>query len=340
MRATLSAAVAALSLVLPTLARGEVEVRGAGASFPANLYSAWIERFQLENPDMRVLYDSVGSGEGVRRFLAGDVHFGASDRPMTDEEVEKAPLPVVHVPTTAGMVVIGYNAPGLDVPLRLSRETIGGIFAGQIRTWNDPAILADNPGVDLPDRNIARIVRRDSSGTTFIFTSFLDRASATWREAGYQATTSVDFAEAMTALGNEGVSGRLAITEWSLGYVEFSFAEQLGLQIAVIENRMGEFVVPDRQSGMAALAGAAQKLPADGRLVVADPDDAPGAYPIIGYTWALVNPDMTDTAAREGIRRFLEFGLNEGQAMAAPIGYVALPGPALERARALLATLE
>ncbi len=340
MRLALSAALAALLFAMPAAADGPVAVHGAGATFPANLYDAWIDRFHRGNPDVRVSYDSVGSGEGVRRFSAGDVDFGASDRPMRDDELAALDHPTIHVPTTAGMVVIGYNTPGLGGRLRLSRETLGAIFAGKITSWSDPAIAADNPGYQFPKRDIAKITRRDASGTTYIFTSFLERASQTWRDSRYGIGTVLDFPGDMVAPGNEGVSARLAVTEWSLGYVEYSFAQQLGLGTAVIENRLGEFVAPSQSTGQAALAGSAEQLPEDGRLTVADPDNAPGAYPIIGYTWILVNPEMPDPVQREGVRRFLDFGLGAGQSEAAPLGYLPLPGPALERARAILSALD
>ncbi len=312
-------------------------IRGAGASFPANLYAAWIERFNEENPDVRIVSESVGSGEGVRRFEAGTVDFGATDRPMDDARIAALEGGFLHVPTTAGMVVLAYNIPDFEGELRLSRAPLGGIFAGAITEWSDPAIAADNFGRELPDRTIGLVTRRDSSGTTYIFSTFFDRKSPVWREAGYRPGTLVNWRHSMTALGNEGVAAKLAIAEYSLGYVEFSFARQLGLETALVENRGGAFVAPSNESVRAALAGAASMLPDDGRLVVAD---AAQGYPIIGYTWILLPAKgYADPAVTDGIRRFLTWALTEGQSMAEPIGYLALPEPVVARAKEILARL-
>jgi phosphate transport system substrate-binding protein len=330
-------AVALLAGALPSITVAQTVIRGAGASFPANLYAAWIERFNEENPDVRIVYESVGSGEGIRRFEAGTVDFGATERPMDDAQIAALEGGVLHVPTTAGMVVLGFNIPDFEGELRLSRATLGRIFSGGITEWSDPAITGDNLGRELPDRTIGLVTRRDASGTTYIFSSFLDRASPVWREAEYRPGTLVNWRRAMTALGNEGVSAKLGITEYSLGYVEFSFARQLGLATALIENRGGAFVAPSDESGRAALAGAASMLPDDGRLIVAD---AAQGYPIIGYTWILVPANgHADPAVTDGIRRFLSWALTEGQSMAEPIGYLALPEPVVARAKEILARL-
>ncbi|SEA97575.1 phosphate ABC transporter substrate-binding protein PstS [Rubrimonas cliftonensis] len=329
---------AALALALSAVAApAQVMVQGAGATFPANLYRAWIDRFNPDHPDIVVSYDSVGSSEGIRRFSAGLVDFGGTEQPMTDEAIAALGHRVLHVPTTAGMVVVAYNVPGVSGALRLSREALARIFAGEITAWNDPAIQAANPDLALPDRTIALVTRRDGSGTTYIFSTFLNSASPAWSTAGFRPGTLVDFPRAMLAPGNEGVSARLAITEYAIGYVEYSFARALGLPAALIENREGDFVAPTEATGRAALAGAASLLPEDGRLIVAD---APTGYPIIGYTWALVNPDREAGEGTAALRRFLEWSLTEGQPMADTLGYLSLPEPAAERARDILAALD
>lgn len=327
-------AVAAASAAAPQ----PIEVRGAGATFPANLYRAWIDAFNPANPDVRVSYDSVGSSEGIRRFSEGLVDFGGTERPMTDAEIAGLGHRALHVPTTAGMVVVAYNIPRFNGELRLSRETVARIFTGDITEWDDPAIQAANPGVDLPSRTISLITRRDGSGTTYLFSTFLDRLGPVFDEAGFRPGNLVAWPRAMTAPGNEGVSARLAITEYALGYVEYSFARSLGLRTALIENREGVFVAPSDGAGREALAGAASLLPEDGRLIVADP---PTGYPIVGYTWALVNPDR-DASAEENaaMRRFFEWGLTDGQAIADSLGYLRLPEEAAARAREILAALD
>jgi len=311
------------------------ELRGAGATFPSNLYFAWIDAFREVNPDIDVRYESVGSGEGIRRFLADEVDFGASDRALTDEQIEAAPEGVVHVPATAGMVVITYNIPGYEGDLRLSRTALAGIFSGEIRYWDDPLIQSTNPDAEFPHRSIALVARRDGSGTTFALTSHLDTISDIWRITGRQPSLLVDWpGPTMMVPGNDGVAGRIAISQYSIGYVEYSFARLLNMPTAAIENNSGAFVKPSAESGAAALASAASEMPQDGRQVILDPE-GPDAYPIVSYSWLLLKETYEPQVSAD-IREFVEWGLTEGQAMADPIGYIPLPEPAAERALALL----
>jgi phosphate transport system substrate-binding protein len=312
-----------------------VEVSGAGATFPANLYAAWIEAFAAERPDARVVYEPVGSGEGIRRFLAGETDFGGTDRPLGDAEID-AGGDVLHVPATAGMVVIAYNLPGFDGELRLSRTALAGVFSGEIRYWDDPLIAATNPGADLPRRSITVVGRRDSSGTTFVFTSHLDAISDIWRISGRRAGMLVDWpGSAMMVHGNEGVAGRLAITDYAIGYVQDSFARLLDLPVAAVENRAGTFVAPTVAAGVAALDAVAADMPADGRQVSVDPAAA-DAYPIVSYSWILARSAYDDPEVAETLRAFLTWGLEDGQALAEPIGYIPLPASTVDRAREIV----
>lgn len=332
---------AATSLVVVLgLPSAAAEISGAGATFPANLYAAWIEAFEAERPDTRVIYEPVGSGEGIRRFLAGETDFGGTDRPLDDAEIADAGGDVLHVPATAGMVVVAYNVPGIEGDLRLSRTALAAIFAGEIRYWNDPLIAAENPEHDLPNRSITVIGRRDSSGTTFAFTSHLAAISDIWRLSGREAGMRIDWpGSAMIMSGNEGVAGRLAITEYAVGYVEYSFARLLELPVAVVENRTGEFVAPSVEAGVAALDAVAAEMPADGRQVIVDPA-SPAAYPITSYSWILAHKAHEDAAVAETLRAFLTWGLEDGQALAEPIGYLPLPASTASRALEIVRSIE
>jgi phosphate transport system substrate-binding protein len=334
----LAAAALAAALAAPAAATG-AEILGAGATFPANLYAAWIDAFRTVEPDRPVRYEPVGSGEGIRRFLAGETDFGGTDRPLRDDEIATVEGGVVHVPATAGMVVVTYNLPGFEGELRLSRTALAGIFAGEIRYWDDPLIAVTNPGAALPHRTITVVGRRDSSGTTFAFTSHLNEISDIWRISGRGAAMLIDWpGAAMTVPGNEGVAGRLAVTEHAIGYVEFSFAQGLGLPTAAIENRAGAFVKPSGDAGAAALDAVAAEMPADGRQTVVDPEAA-DAYPIVSYSWIIARRSNEAPETATTLRAFLDWGLSEGQALAEPIGMIPLPasvaGRAVELTRAI-----
>jgi phosphate transport system substrate-binding protein len=252
---------------------GRVVVRGAGATFPAPLYDAWIKRFTQQHPDVTLVYDAVGSGEGQRRFLAQAVDFGASDAALTDEQIASARSGASLVPVTAGMVVLAYNLPGLGGPLKLPRDVYVDMFAGRIRTWNDPRLVAANPGLALPARSIALVARQDASGTTFAMTNHLSAISDAWRDRGPGVGNLVDWrGTVMLARGNEGVAARIKHSDGAIGYVEYHFARRLGLPMAHLQNRAGHFVEPTEASGQTALSRNATKMPPNRRLFLPDPD--------------------------------------------------------------------
>ena len=305
-------------------------IRGAGATFPAPLYQKWIEAFEAARPEFDVEYDAVGSGEGISRLVTGSVDFAASDAAMTDEQIAKVEGGVRMIPATAGLVAIIYNVPGLAAPLKLPRDLLPAIFTGEVTEWDDPRIAAANPGADLPSRTIAIVARLDSSGTTFALTNHLSALSESWRKA-HGAATRVDWpGRTMLMRGNEGVAGRVLQTEYSIGYAEFGFAQRLGLQMAELQNAAGAFVGPSIASGEAALAGSAAEMPENLRLFIADPA-GPASYPIATFSWLLLYASQGDAPTRAAVADFVRFGLTDGQALAADLGYIPLPAAVAER---------
>jgi len=320
---------------------GGTLITGAGATFPAPLYKRWIIDFGEERPDLTFTYDAVGSGEGIQRFLAGEVDFGASDAAMSDKDLAKVDpnRGALMIPMTAGMVVLAYNIPGVGEGLTLARDVYVDIFAGKIKSWNDPRILATNPGLALPDKQILTVVRRDSSGTTFAFTNHLGTANPWWAKEGPGIGKLIDWpGSAMTATGNEGVAQRVKITDGSIGYVEYEFAERLGLPVATLYNKAGQAVVPSPAAGQAALASTAE-VPADLRVFIPDPSGSM-AYPITTYSWILLNERYPDKAKAAALKDALVWGLGQGQIVARDMGYVPLPDAMIAKATEALARVQ
>ena len=316
-----------------------LKIRGAGSTFAAPLIERWIKTYSQNHPGVSFSYDAVGSGEGIERFIAGGVDFGVSDAAMNDTEIARVRPPagqsVVLVPVTAGEVVIAYQIPDVSGDLRLPRDVYVDIFLGRISHWDDPRIVAANPGIDLPSKRIQVVARRDSSGTTFAFTKHLSAVSAAWRD-GPGSAKLIDWpGGAMIALGNEGVAQRLRITRYSIGYLEYGFARRLELPMAVLENRAGEFVAPGTTGGRAALDAAAEDIPDDLRLFLPDP---PGndAYPIVSLTWLLLKKTYSDNEMDTALRRAVDWGLGQGQGLAEEMGYIPLPDSLIHRTRLAL----
>ena len=312
---------------------GAQAIKGAGATFPQPLYERWIGEYRAEHPEVSFTYQGVGSGEGVKRFLDGEVDFGASDAAMTDADLEKVDPDrgAVMIPMTAGMVVLAYNIPGVGKGLRLARDVYQDIFAGKIRKWNDPRIAGTNPGLDLPSAEVVTVVRRDSSGTTFAFTNHLAAANPWWATQGPGIGKLVDWpGNAMTAAGNEGVAQRVKITSGAIGYMGYEVANRLELPMAILQNKAGEFVAPGPGAGQAALA-AADEIPADLRVYVPDPEGS-ASYPIVTYTWILLNANYADPAKAQALKEALGWGLGQGQAIAEELGYIPLPESMILRA--------
>ena len=316
-------------------AQPALSIQGAGATFPAPLYAAWIAAFRQANPDLAFAYDAVGSGEGIRRLIAGSVDFAASDAAMTDEQIAKVPAGVRLIPATAGLVVLAYNLPEVTAPLKLAHDVYPAILSGEITSWADPRIAQANPGIDLPDRTIAVVARLDSSGTTFALTNNLSAVSEAWRlERG--AAMRIDWpGSVMLMRGNEGVVGRIKVTDGSIGYVEYGFASRLGLPMAVLENRAGRFAEPTLENGARALAETLGEMPANLRMFVGDPAGE-DSYPIVTYSWLLLLGSYPDAARADAMRKFVRWGLTDGQKLSTGLGYIALPEAVSARALAAL----
>jgi len=298
-------------------------VSGAGSSFAAPIFK-WIEVYGAEHSDLGLSYASVGSGEGIERFLAGGSDIGATDAPLRPAEAAAIKGQFVQIPVTAGMIAITYNLPGVRAPLNLPRDVYADIFLGKIDRWSDPRIAAANPGVDLPHKLIQVVARSDGSGTTFAFTNHLSAISADWAK-GPGVGKLVDWpGGAMVAGGNEGVAQRVKITEGAIGYVEAGFAQRLHLPLAWLENRAGGLIAPNAETGRRALAGGSDAVPEDLALIITDPAGA-RSYPIVTYTWALLRKAYDSPGKTEAVRQLMRWALTDGQSYAEGLWYVPLP---------------
>lgn len=311
-----------------------VDLNGAGATFPYPIYSKWVSDYQAAT-GIKVNYQSKGSGAGIKQLSDGIVDFGASDSPMTDEEMSRTKHgAVLHFPTVLGAVVVTYNLPALSAPLRLNGEVIADIFMGQVTKWNDARIAALNPSVTLPADDILVVHRTDGSGTTFIFTDYLSSASARWKQeaGGPGRGKEVKWPVGLGGQGNEGVAGQVKQTPGSIGYVELAYAKQNGLPVAHVMNRAGEYVEPTIASITAAAEGAVSALPADSdyRISIVNGPGA-GAYPISSFTWILVYSTPPDAAKGRKVVDFLRWVYSTGQQSAASLDYAPLPASLAQR---------
>ncbi len=314
-----------LFLGLATTASAQMTINGAGATFPYPIYSKWFDAYAKIDPSVRFNYQSIGSGGGQKQILAQTVDFGASDGPMSDENLAKAPGKLLHIPTVAGAVTITYNLPGKPT-LKLDGPTIADIFLGKIKKWNSSEIAALNPGVELPGNDIIVVHRSDGSGTTYIFTDYLSKVSPEWKEK-VGNNTSVNWPVGLGGKGNEGVAGQVKQLPNSIGYVELIYAVQNKMPYAELKNASGKFVKPTLDSVTAALATA--DIPDDFRFSMTN---APGdeAYPIAGATWLLVYQQQKDATKGKKLVEFLKWAETDGEKMAKKLDYAPLP-PALEK---------
>jgi phosphate transport system substrate-binding protein len=321
-------AVAALSLTAVPGASAEMAINGAGATFPYPLYSKWFYEYSNANPGVKFNYQSIGSGGGIKQITAGTVDFGASDAPMTEEELGKLPGPILHLPTAIGAVAVVYNIEGVDTGLRLTQDVLAGIFLGKITRWNDPKIFELNKDRRLPSADIVVAHRSDGSGTTDIFTNYLSAVNAEWR-AKVGRGKSVKWPVGLGGKGNEGVAGVVKQTPGAVGYVELAYAKQNSMTAASLRNREGQFVAPTLEATSAAAAGAAKTMPADFRVSIVD---APGkdSYPIAGLTWLLVYKEQKDEAKGRALVQFLKWAIRDGQKMEEALDYAPLPKPVVD----------
>ncbi len=315
----------------------DVDLLGAGATFPYPLYARWFNTYATQT-GVRVNYESIGSSGGIDRLIAGTVDFAASDAPLSNEEIARVPTArVVHIPTVLGAVAITYNLPELERPLRVSSEILAEVFLGRLTRWNDPRLAALNPDAVLPDRDVQVVRRSDGSGTSYIFSDYLFAVSADWA-AGPGRGKDVQWPVGTGGQGNEGVAGQVKQTLGAIGYVESSYARQNRLPVALVRNAAGNFVAPAAFE-MAAAATSALAIanePLDLRLSIVN---APGdrAYPISSFTWMLVAPDHIGPTKTQSVQRFAEWALHSGDQIARELGYEPIPAPLADRMLATLA---
>jgi phosphate transport system substrate-binding protein len=311
-------------------------LNGAGATFPYPIYSKWFNEYQKSHSGIQINYQSIGSGGGIRQLTVGTVDFGASDGPMTDQQLADAGRKIYHLPTVLGAVVPAYNVPGVKTDLKFSGKVLADIFLGKITTWNDAAIAKLNPGVSLPGTAIVVAHRSDGSGTTYIWTDFLSKVSPDW-QGGPNKGTSVKWPVGLGAKGNEGVAGLIRQMEGAIGYVELIYALQNKISYGVVQNAAGSFVKASLESTTAAAASA--KMPPDFRVSITN---APGkeAYPISSFTWLLVPAQWKDASKAKMMTDFLNWMLDQGQGMVQSLDYAPLPKEVVEKERAVIKTIK
>ena len=324
----------ATSLAFVTTGQSQ-QISGAGATFPAPLYQRWGVEFNKVQPGIQVNYQSVGSGAGVKNFMQGVVDFGASDAAMTDDEIAKVSAGVVLIPATAGEIVYAYNLPGV-IGLKLTREVMAGIYLGTVKKWNDPAIVKANPDLKLPNNPIQVAYRSDGSGTTYVFTQHLSEISDDFDDQ-VGTDKSVTFPVGVGGKGNEGVTALIKQSPGTIGYVEYGYAKDNGLSMASLQNKSGNFVAPDIASARDTLSNV--PLPENLRIWPVDPEGA-NDYPIVSFTWLLLYKKYPNAEKLKALKEFVSWGLTAGQSFSESLGYVPLPQPVVEKAKAALDTVQ
>jgi phosphate transport system substrate-binding protein len=295
------------------------------------MYSKWFSEYNKLHPDVQINYQSIGSGGGIRQVLNGTVDFGASDGPMSDEQLAQSKTKILHVPTVLGAVVPAYNVPGISEEVKFTPEALAGIFLGKIQKWNDPAITQANPGYKFPDKPIIVIYRSDGSGTTFIFTDYISKISKDWSNSVGKGT-SVKWPVGMGGKGNEGVAGQIRQLQGSIGYVELVYAVENKITYGSVKNAAGNFVKASLDSVTEA-AASVKTMPADFRVSITN---APGktAYPISSFTWLLIPVQAKDPKKGKIIADFLDWMVSDGQKMTSQLSYAPLPASVVEKVKA------
>ena len=341
MRAALVSLTAFLAVAALPLA-AQTTLTAAGATFPYPIYSKWFNEYHKLHPDIEINYQSIGSGGGIRQVTEGTVDFGASDGPMNDKQIaefkQKRGSDILHYPTVLGADVPTYNIPGVTANLNFTPDALAGIFLGKITKWNDPEIQKANPNVKLPNNDLIVVHRAEASGTTYIWVDFLSKVSPEWKQkVGVGAA--VSWPVGLGGKGNEGVSGQIKQTQYSIGYVELIYALQNHLAYGSVRNPAGAFVKADLASVTAAAAGAAANMPDDFRVSITN---APGknAYPISSFTWLLIPSKIQDPAKRKAITGFLHWMLGPGQTMTAPLSYAPLPSQVVVKVKAAISRIQ
>jgi phosphate transport system substrate-binding protein len=320
---------AALAFVPASAVRAaeDVNISGAGATFPYPLYSKWFNEYNKKHPEVKINYQSIGSGGGIRQFSEGTVYFGATDGPMSDEQIKASKVqPVIEMPMTLGAVVPVYKLEGVS-GLRFSGDTLARIFLGEIKTWNDPEIAKDNPGKKLPDTAITVVHRSDGSGTNYTFCDFLSKVSPEFKQK-VGVGTSVTWPAGVGAKGNEGVSGQVSQLPGSIGYVELIYALQNKITFGAVKNAAGEFVVASLGGVSKAAAGA--QIPPDYRVSITNAP-GPGVYPISTFTWIIDTTTKRDPVKDKVMKDFLKWAVTDGQQYSEALGYARLPESLVKR---------
>ncbi|MGC4082828.1 MAG: phosphate ABC transporter substrate-binding protein PstS [Vicinamibacterales bacterium] len=315
-----------------------LQINGAGATFPYPIYSKWFDEYHKSHTQVQINYQSIGSGGGIRQVSNGTVFFGATDGPMTDEQLKAAPGAIRHFPTVLGADVPVYNLPGISADLSFTGPLLADIFLGKITKWNDAAIAKVNPGVTLPATDITVVHRSDGSGTTYIWVDYLSKVSPEWKEK-VGVATSVNWPVGVGGKGNEGVAGLVSQTPGSIGYVELIYALQNKIAFGPVQNANGEFVKASTASVTAAAAAAAASMPADFRVSITNAAGA-GAYPVSSFTWLLLYEDAADKAQARAMVDFMKWALTDGQQFAAQLGYAPLPDAVVTQELAALESIK
>ncbi len=313
------------------------KLNGAGATFPAPIYSKWFSEYHAQHPNVEINYQPIGSGGGIRQVTAGTVDFGATDGPMTDQQLAESKIKVMHIPTVLGAVVPIYNLPGVSQELKFSPDVLADIYLGKITNWNDSRIAKDNAGVKLPNQEIIVIHRSDGSGTTFIFTDYLSKVSSEWK-GSVGASTAVQWPKGLGGKGNEGVSGLVRQMSGAIGYVELIYAMQNKIAFGMIRNSSGGWVKGSIE-GATAAAASLKSMPADYRVSITN---APGkdSYPISSFTWLLIPTQPSDAAKGHVIKDFLEWMLDHGESEASSLYYAPLPVSVQAKVKATVAQMK
>jgi phosphate transport system substrate-binding protein len=318
----MSLALAGLVAMAASFAAAQ-QINAAGATFPAVIYQKWFDEYHKMHADVQINYQSIGSGGGIAQLTAGTVDFGASDMPMTDEQISKLSVKPLHFPSVLGGVVPTYNIAGITQDLKFTSETLSGIFLGTITKWNDPRLAKDNAGVKLPDADIQVVHRSDGSGTTFVWTDYLSKVNPDWKSK-VGSNTSVNWPVGLGGKGNEGVAGTVKQTPNSIGYVELIYAVQNKMAYGSVKNASGAFVKADFDTVTEAAAAAARNMPDDFRVSITNAGGK-NAYPISTFTWLLIPSHIPDAAKAKTIKAFLQWMLADGQKFAAGLSYASLP---------------
>jgi phosphate transport system substrate-binding protein len=318
----IAATALAAAIVRPSAAQ-TVQINGAGATFPYPIYSKWFSEYNKIHPEVQINYQSIGSGGGIRQLTNRTVFFGATDGPMTKDQLLAAPGTILHFPTVLGAVVPVYNIPGVDAELKFSGPLLADIFMGKVSKWNDAAIAKLNPGVSLPGSDITVVHRSDGSGTTYIFADYLGKVSPDWKKT-VGIATSVNWPTGVGGKGNEGVAGLVKQTPGAIGYVELIYALQNKIDFGTVQNLAGEFVRASLDSVTKAAAATKGKMPPDFRVSITNAPGA-GVYPVSSFTWLLFYESPKDKRAARTMTDFMRWALHDGQKYCADLGYAPLP---------------